>query len=412
MRDEVDLYDSPAPIPELAGADGRMDPASAFATLFPYRLNSVKDLEDFTTFLEDTTPPLRERILRWPSRDQTVADNLLNQVWLAEYQSESPNWLGLIIALNELRQKASTWNAAPLALAAATIAARTYDENLRERGLAIEVLDATEKELGPSLAWQDARALLHCNAGSYQLALGIWAEILPKLEDASRSKDLGVVFTHANAARAAGHLSKWAQALDLFLGAHRCSLQFDQPRLTVGLLADAGFAAWKAGMSERAVCLFRKALERLAKVFNHPSQEREFALHKRVGHVLMWVADHDRSSVAENFVEPPPGCCSNLDAPAGITDLNPTPLPMSWATLAKIEYKYTGNTKVYDQVSENPAGRKYPAFRFTMSVLAMEISYAALSMKNVAKMLLRCAEALNAIENHKNKGLDVWEEDG
>jgi tetratricopeptide (TPR) repeat protein len=408
LREEIDLYNTPAPTPALAGPSFPTDPASALPLFFVHRLDSPRYLEELIGVLEATEPTLRERMLRWPAKDQTIADHLVNQVWLAEYERDSPNWHGLVTTLERLYERACAWHAPALARAAASVASRTYDQNMGEPDHAEQVLQRAEEELGASLTLQHALATLRYNDGAYEAALSIWEAILPEWENVSEPRTLGIVFAHARAARAAAHLSKWGRACDLFVSAYRLSLQFDQPSLTIASLADAAFAAWKAGMASRAVSLFRDALKILENIPNDPGRAGDFTLHKRVGHVLLWVERHDENHVSEAYAEPPPGCCSNLDSPSGITELNPTPVEMSWVFLAGIEHKYTNASSVYNELLSTPSIWEFPAASFKMRKFDLEIKYGEMNLAEMPYSVMRVMSSIQDMKQHEESGLNVW----
>ena len=98
----------------------------------------------------------------------------LNQIWLAEYRKEAPNWTKYRTVVERVYSTARRLDITGLAQAAAGIAVRVTNEDLNDIDAAIAFADGFVEELGEYPALLNARARIHSRRGedSEACALG------------------------------------------------------------------------------------------------------------------------------------------------------------------------------------------------------------------------------------------------
>ena len=114
----------------FAGLDGEFDPAWMFAVSIHGRVKTKGDLSSLFEALEPVDALTRTRLLAPLAKDASLAQYLIDAVWLTEWKSSSPDWSGLGESLGSCCRLAANWGANGLASAIATALVRVTNENL------------------------------------------------------------------------------------------------------------------------------------------------------------------------------------------------------------------------------------------------------------------------------------------
>lgn len=279
-------------------------------------------------------------------RDDNFSAYLINVCWMNEVDEKTHNWDHCIYVFNRVRDIAQTNNLQSLRNASIRGLSIIYDEYLYRPDEALQIIEQYNNgESHRSCILEDARAVILFRKENYCDALKIWNIILPIWKNISMQ---GPIIMHAlrRAAISASNLGLWNKVSPYYLDAYNVT-ETENTILRLGLLADMAFALWKAGEIEKAIEAFRDILTDLYKVPNLIENTSAFALHKMVGHTLLWI----KRQVAEEYlpgeiVEPIPGMCSNQDRHKDITQLPTSHISYSWMHLFWIELYSNSKTNL------------------------------------------------------------------
>ena len=248
-----------------------------------------------------------------------MSSALMNQLWLDEHQTMEPDWARFVEVTERLYRFAVNHELIGLAAAAAKMVSRVMDENqgFSEKSLERAAEFALEVGDGPSL--QDGRARILMHMGRDREALELWRTALPQWKEGNNEVYVGIGFREA--AMAAGRLGLWEDARDLFSAGAKRLDEEGVKAFRVGMIVDEGFASWKAGDNRHALECFKNGLEELEAIHAEVDREPVYSLRKRIGHTGMWVASQTAGrSVPEDYSEPRPGLCSDLEPLQGEKD--------------------------------------------------------------------------------------------
>ena len=238
---------------------------------------------------------------------------------------------------------------------------RVMDEN---QGFSEKSLERAEEyafELGDGPSLQDGRARILTHMGRDREALELWRAALPHWNAGHIDVNVGIGFREA--AMAAGRLGLWEEAGALFSdGAERLEDE-SVKSFRVGMIVDEGFASWKSGDNQHALECFKRGLQALEDMQSEVDSDPVFSLQRRIGHTGMWVSTQAAGrSVPEDYSEPTPGLCSDLEPLKGEKDKG-TPIDYVVASFVDFEEACKLGDALFVQHAERGMGSEHVAAR-------------------------------------------------
>jgi hypothetical protein len=283
---------------------------------------------------------------------------------------------------------------AGLAQSAARAIAEITDVSLHDPDDALRLADAMAAEIGWSPSQEDGRASILLRRGDPAGALAIWRRVIP--EWGPRDKfDNRQTFSCREAAIAAAQLEKWAEAADLLAAARERVQTGSDPIYEFGLLMDEGYARWMAGDNRTALARLAAGLSALEHLPSDDADERAFAIRRRAGHALMWVAANAEGAPPKGYSAPPPGCCSSLELIRG-------PMPASapsdalWVYLLQFEFAVDLGDALLHAHAARLAKTSDALVRVSFAKLQMQYRLRTLAFEDFVEVALDWVEALEA----------------
>jgi tetratricopeptide (TPR) repeat protein len=377
------------------------------------RCSSVSFLNELFDALKKTPETVRKRMLNAFETIESQATLLLNAVWLGTANSDEKDWKSCIKVFERTIKLAMEWNVPPLAIAAARGLAIVYEEYSRDPAQAIAALDKVEALVGKSsVILDDERAKVFFHQERYEDALKIWERILPEWHPPTEHYDMMPMFACRNAGISATHIGDgdWQKAAYFFKDGSERSQKLKNQVFTIALIADTGFALWKASKYKESINLFVEVLQGLEQLPDPEKDLASFTLRKMVGHVLLWIENSLRERSAQELAEPRPGMCSNPDRSEKIRELPDTPLDFSWMHLSQIEHQLRLGASIFKRVYRRLIKSRFPSVRFFMAHLDVEHSFRRLEFELLPAQSDVLDAAYQAIQEHYIQGKEVCEE--
>lgn len=329
--------------PELDYVPLGADLVATLSFFCSHRFVSVDFLNGFLTAMESTESELRQRILQGLIGGGTAARLAIDRVWLAESDSATPNWDGCLKTFQRTFDLACAWDVTELAVVAMRGIIVILDEYVQDHPAALaEIERLTKKGKLNSHHVNDRRACVYFSQGNYAAAEKEWRIALQRWPKES-SFDHGAAFAARSAGVSAARQGKWQASAEWFSEILN-RLPDDETAFMAGACADAGFAWWKAGKSDKAVSSLIEAW-RLADTLPLGKEDlRAFHARKIIGHVIAWlhqVVGRDSS----DFTEPQAGMCSSAELPEKIRELPETESEAVWLFLMRLERELNAGTR-------------------------------------------------------------------
>ena len=357
----IDLPQSTELAVMLRGPSGKMDPATIAGMSVVQRIKSLEGLSELLVGIENWGKNTVQRAFWMVGHDEMTSSALLNQVWLDEYQTPEPDWTRFLELTDRLYRFAVNHELVRLAAAAAKMVSRVMDEN---QGLSEKSLERAKEfalELGDGPSLQDGRARILTHMGRDREALELWRTALPQWNVEEIDVNVGIGFREA--AMAAARLGYWEEAAALFAdGAKR--LEDESVRtFRVGMTVDEGFASWKSGDDQHALECFKSGLEELESMQIEADRDPVYSLQRRIGHTGMWVSSQAAGRIVpEDYSEPIPGLCSDLEPLKGETDKG-TPIDYIFASFVDFEDTCKLGDALFERYADRGTGSEHVSVR-------------------------------------------------
>lgn len=352
IKNDTDLEKAYSELSDHDGLFTDKDPYDILPRMIIYRSNTKEYLLEFIDSISDLEIDHREKYLSYLRNNEKDADILITQCWSHETKQGDPNWESCIENLKKTILKATEWDVSCLAVAAARGIGIILNEFLGESEESMKSINHYIKQLGESNLLSDVKATILYNQGNYAEALAIWERFLPVWLEQAESYDLNPMFSMRNAAIAYGYLDDFEQSAVSFMAAYEHAKNMNKSTLSIGLLADAGYAHWKAGDHARALDVLSKALTKLEGYEIESAPSDIFILNKLVGNTILWINRYYSDGSEFEIAEPVPGTCSNTDPNPEIANLPHSHIAISWALLAEYEYSVTDNDQIVRAANE------------------------------------------------------------
>ena len=345
----------------LRGPSGKMDPATIAGMSVIQGIKNMEGLANLLVGIENWEKNTVRRALWMVGQDEMMSSALMNQVWLDEFQRPEPGWTQFVELTERLYRFAFDHELVGLAAAAAKMVSRVMDENQGFSEKSPERAEEFALELGDGPPLQDGRARILTHMGRDHEALELWRTALPQWNVEHIDVYVGIGFREA--AMAAGRLGLWEEAGALFSdGAKR--LEDESVRtFRVGMTVDEGFAFWKSGDNQHALECFKSGLEELEAMQTEVDSDPVYSLQRRIGHTGIWVSSQCAGqSVPEDYSEPTPGLCSDLEPLKGEKGKG-TPIDYIFASYVNFEEACNLGEALFVQYADRGTGSEHVAVR-------------------------------------------------
>lgn len=407
------LYRNLESLPLGFATKGSFDAVTLLFGFVIPRSSSVSFLNELFDALEKTPETVRKRMLNAFETIESQATLLLDAVWMGTANSDEKDWKSCIKVFERTIKLAMEWNVLPLAIAAARGLAIVHEEYSRDPAQAIAALDKVEALVGKSsVILDDERAKVFFHQERYEDALKIWERILPEWHPPTEYYDMMPMFACRNAGISAAHIGDggWQKAAYFFKDGSKRSQKLKNQVFTIALIADTGFALWKASKYKESINLFVEVLQGLEQLPDPEKDLASFTLRKMVGYILLWIANSLRGKPAMELAESRPGICSDPDRTEKIRELPNTPLDFSWMQLSQIEYHLRLEPSIFKKVYRRLIKSRFPTLRFFMAHLDVEHSFRRLEFELLPVQSDVLDAAYQATREHHAQGKEVWEE--
>ena len=390
----------------LQGPNGAFDAASVVGFTLSNRINDRPAIAEMLDACEPLPKTGVRRLLWFIGGTEAVASLMFSRAILWEGQQPKPDWAALRDLALRAFCKAREWELPGLAQAAAYRAAQIIDEHLDGRDEALRVADQLAREIGWSAAQEDGLAAIYLRNGQFSNALEIWRRILPSWQPQSEF-DLQAQFSCRDAAIAAARLAEWGEAGDWLADARERTGKGANPVYEAALLIDEGYARWKVGDLPAALLRLANGLAAIEQLAPDETDERAYALRKRAGHTIMWVATVTDGASTGAFSEPPPGFCSSLNPVSGAKDLS-TPHDIMWAHLVAFELSADLGSRFFREHEERLVGSPFGVVRVNFGFTRFKRRLKDLSLNDLVEVAVMLAEATETCRHYYGEGEFGW----
>lgn len=326
------------------------------------RCRSLNDLDELLTSLESQHEEIRNEILSLLITEIDPSEILVNNVFLDELNSKSPQWDSFIVALERTIELAFSWNVESLARAAYRTIAVIQDEQQDKSNEALKTIQKAITQLGyehPFLG--NERAIILYNQKHYEKALEIWVEILPKWP---KNTVFFPVFQLPFAEDCAAKINNWEKVKELAFLGEQLARKYEKPIMAVGFHADYAFTLWKTRDFQGAIKSFAEVLDQLPLLPNPNESIHSYKLQKLVGHTLAWMMQETSNRV--QLAEPKPGCFSHQEVDEKIKEFPLQPTGFRWYFLADLERKVGSGNSMFERLKSESVNLDLP-FIYYMS---------------------------------------------
>ena len=341
--DAIVAVDGLGPMPplpaELKRESGSDDMLAILFSFFQVRCKSIAYLDRLLDALARVPASLRSRMLAATQLPFFIDYSFIVEgAWVGEFRKEAPDWSNVVRVLERTRTLAKEWGATRLGLSAVKALSIVLDEHLANRAAAISVLEDGRALFGDAPLLDEQLANIHYGEKNFDAALAVWEKCLA-IPDDSPSDKVKDPFAFRKAAIAAGKLSNFSRAGELFVKGSQWAHEGGMKHTATGLLFDAAYAFYKAKNFDQMCSVMR---EGLGELLGEPDPETEFnrfALQKLAGHVVLWIRNEIAMDDDNPQVEPVLGCCSNPDYDNTIKKLPRSPGAITIVHVVELEHR-------------------------------------------------------------------------
>ncbi len=419
LQEVIEITDSDAELQEIHSnfmeqlGEHKTDKSSVFSILFSFVYTRppiyAPFLSDLIDALNELQPETRTLLLTDFADDNIEPRLLIDGVWLAEANLESPNWTRCLQVFDKVIEKTIEWGYPHLAAASARGKAIIHDEYLKDPDTAHEVLQDIISKVGTLSVVEEAQAVVSFNQKRYKNALDIYERILPKWNPPSEQLNLGPLEEYRRAAICAASLNDWKKAAIFLEDGGKRTQKIENTERYIGLYVDAGFAQFKAGNMLNSIELLNLALQKFETIRQDNTNVKYFTLKERLVHTMRRMAAHNRENYSSEFEELPAGFCSNPDTDEKVLELPDSPIGDAWINLAQIEYKFGHGTAILEHALQLTDKDVYPELDFSLSLLETQYDFRNKTFDNLPQRICQLARAYALIQKHDQSGRGIGE---
>ncbi len=388
------------------------DKATSYSTLFSFILARrpiyAPVLSDLIDELNELQLPIRTLLLADFENDSIYSRILIDHVWMDEADLENPDWARCLQVYDKVIERTIAWGYPHIASAVARGKAIIHEEYLHDPDTAHKVLQDIVSKVGTSPVIEEERATVYFHHKNYKEALNIYERILPVWNPSPEKLDLGPAFGCRRAAICAAHLGDWEKAATFFEDGARRYQEIGSDEGYIGFHADAGFAHFKAGNMLDSMKFWILALQEFEMLPQDNTNVKYVTLKKRLGYAINWTTNHEKNLSVE-FIEPPPGFCSDPDTNEKILTLPDITIGYSWLHLAQLEYKLGLGKTAFQHALQVTDRDAYPALRFFLFLLQSQHDFRNQIFDELPQLMYQMADAHASMLKHTERGKEIGE---
>jgi tetratricopeptide (TPR) repeat protein len=356
--------------------------------------------------LDELDPKTRELLLADFEDDNIESRLLIDGVWWAEANLESPNWNKCLQVFDKTIEKTVEWGYPHIAAASARGKAIIHDEYLNTPDTAHEVLQDITSKIGSLPMIEEERALVYFHQQRYQEALHIYENILPKWDPPSEQVNIGPLEEYRRAAICAANLDDWKKAACFFEEGAKRTQKIENTERYIGGYADAGFAHFKAGNMLKCIKQLHLALENFETLPQNITDVKYYTLKKRLEHTIKWIKNiwYGSENQSSKLFEPSVGFCSDQATNKEISNLPDCPLGYSWFYLSQIEYRFGHETEVFQHALQTKDREDYPILNYWLSFFQTKYEFRNKTFDNLPQRIYQLAQVFSSMKKHQQSG--------
>jgi tetratricopeptide (TPR) repeat protein len=368
------------------------DLVSTLSFFCSQRSTSIDFLDGFLSALEPIDPELRHRILQGFIGGGTAARFAIDRVWLAESDKETPDWTRCLNVFERAFSLACAWHVPELAIAALRGIAVVIDEYVGDHDGALAAITRLAAQGGfDSHIIDDRRASVYFGQGNYAAAEEEWRLALDRWPKGP-SFDHGAAFAARSAGISAARQGKWEDAAKWFSEIPNRLAQ-NETAFIAGAYADAGFAWWKSGHSDKAIDALIEAWRRADTLPLGKENLRAFHTRKVIAHVIAWL-HQVVGGAGGDLIEPQPGMCSTAELPEKIRDLPESQPEAVWLFLIRLERELDAGTRAAELGGKKVQSTTNSSVRTMASVELVAQSLVSGNVSDLPEQLIQVIAAI------------------
>ena len=378
----------------------------SFCYRAPHPKLSPLFLSDLFNALDELRSDIRTRLLADFEADSIDCRLLIDGVWLAESKLDNPNWTGCLQVFDKVIDKTIEWGYLHLAAASARGKAIIHDEYLHNPDTAHTVLQDIVSQVGAQPVIEEEQANVYFGQRNYQEALNIYERILPEWNPPSEQVNLGPLEEYRRAAICTAQLNDWERAATFFKdGAERTKRIEKNTERYIGLVADAGFANFKAGNYCDSIKLLNLALQEFGRLVEDDNKDAQyFTLKKCLAGTIKWMAEQERENYSSEPHELPAGLCSDPETNEKILALPDFPMGYAWLFLAQIEFIFGHDTSVLEEALQTPDRDAYPKLNFSLLLLQTKHDFTNRTFSDLPHRIHQLTNACELMQEQYKSG--------
>ncbi len=379
-----------------------------YENLFLFTIIRCKNRNDFGELLnalEKQPVEIRNKLISLFRSLNDPSEVLLNEVFLGEINSKSPDWQSCIGEIKKSIELAFSWNVDKVAIAAYRIISIIQDEQLKNSEKGLEVLNIARSRLGyehPFLA--NERATILYNQKKYRDALKIWNDAF---KDWPHDTVFKPIYYFSNALDCAAKLDDWSKVKDLALKGREIATQQKNVTLATAFRVEYALVLWKERSYQDSINVFSVILDEFPGLPDPYKHTHSYKLQKLVGHTLAWMTQEigDRVQLAE----PQIGCFSNQDIDEKIREYPLQPAGFMWYFLADLEYKVGIGKSMLKRLEKEGQILNIPFLNYQVWHIKIGHSLRDLDLKNLVLDFEKCYRNFNISQKHATSGKSLFE---
>lgn len=291
-----------------------------------------------------------DRLLKLIDDHDTLPKRIVDNVWLDQIDSKTPDWQKALAQLEKIREFTLRNKAVNISAIAVRSIALIKNEYLQDKKGAVKAIADGIKALDKHPELINYEAKIAFIDRDYITALKIWNRVLP---DLAKHGDLTAAFAYRDAAVAAAQTNDWVTAAKYFKSASSYTGKQNEKIFRTQCIADYGFALWKLKKYPECLDTFAEVIDLFDQLPDPRQNLRVLGLLKMTSNALIYfqkTVNPEFRNIGIPYTEPFSGSFSQLEFSEKLRALPIPPHISLWTFLAEIEYELGIGNKIYDKL--------------------------------------------------------------
>ena len=394
---------------EIAGVEG----ASGVTLLWNFGIGDVTSVKRLERILDDLSRvDERVRSVWLMPVDESLADYAvwINGAWSTEERSGVLNPKEAAARYGRMASKTRTWNEVTLSLQCSVAEAVLLDEYMEQKEAALAVLAEAEEVAKGHPVVLRGRAGIHYRHREYEDALGVFRQIVGRIDDRNPVEQ---AFALREAAISAAQCEEWTEAECWFLQAQSAARRVENPDMEVmaaAIGADLAAVALLAGDVGSAICRFSRAVEDSQTMSVQDSLVWAYC-QRVVRHAVLWcfnkIEGTDYKGASGESIVFEPGMCSNPNPLKEILEHPLGPIDTVWYMLAQAEATSGVNVGIQDRLKDVLQAGRIPSLDAAIRWRKMRLNIKRLDTDGFATDLLAFLEGEKYLTENRER-IAAW----